>query len=166
MDEALLAWIREHQTYALWVVPTLAFLEAAPGVGLLVSGVILLSVCTLLYSEGLATLPQMLPLAFMGAIVSDHLGYYLGRWAGPGLHASKFGIRHRERIDKAEGLVRRYGNFAIVIGRFFPAIRSIIPMLSGISGIARMQYTAYDLLACTLWTTGLGLLVTGLNQLF
>ena len=166
MDEALLTWIREHQTYALWVVPTLAFLEAAPGVGLLVSGVILLSVCTLLYAEGIATLAQMLPLAFMGAAVSDHLGYYLGRIMGPSLHASKFGVKHRERIDKAEGLVRRYGNFAIVIGRFFPAIRSIIPMLSGISGIGRMQYTAFDLLACALWTTGLGLLVTGLNRLF
>ena len=166
MEEALPGWIREHQTYALWFVPALAFLEAAPGVGLLVSGVILLSVCTLLYAEGLATLAQMLPLAFLGAAVSDHLGYYLGRWAGPGLHASSFGIRHRERINDAEGLVRRYGNFAIVIGRFFPAIRSIIPLLSGISGIGRMQYTAYDMLACILWTTGLGLLVTGLNRLF
>ena len=166
MDEALLTWIREHQAYALWVVPALAFLEAAPGVGLLVSGVILLSVCTLLYSEGLATLAQMLPLAFLGAAFSDHLGYYLGRWIGPSLHASKFGVRHRERINKAEGLVRRFGNFAIVIGRFFPAIRSIIPMLSGISGISRLQYTGFDLLACAIWTTGLGLLVTGLNQLF
>ncbi|MFT7438478.1 MAG: hypothetical protein ACI8WL_001763, partial [Polaribacter sp.] len=38
------------------MIPLLAFLEACPGIGLFVSGVILLTVSTLLYTEQIATL--------------------------------------------------------------------------------------------------------------
>ena len=64
------------------IIPLLAFLEACPGIGLLVSGVILLTVSTLLYTEQLVGLAQIIPLAFVGACLSDHIGFYLGRWFG------------------------------------------------------------------------------------
>ena len=44
-----------------------------------VSGVILLATCTVMYTEQIATLAQMLPLAFAGAMLSDHCGFYIGR---------------------------------------------------------------------------------------
>ena len=75
------------------MVPALAFLEACPGIGLFVSGVILLSVSTVLYTEHLLTLPQILSLAFLGALMSDHLGFYAGRWFGGELRKTKIAIR-------------------------------------------------------------------------
>jgi len=146
-------------------VPAIAFLEACPGIGLFISGAVLLSVCTVLYTQGLATLPQMLPLAFLGATIADHSGYYIGRWIGPGFHHTEFAIKRKIIFDKAEAMLVKHGETAIIIGRLMTAIRSVVPLLTGISGLSPARYTLYDLIACTIWTTGLGLLVIGLDGL-
>ena len=145
--------------------PTIAFLEACLGIGLFISGAILLSVCTVLYTQGIATLPQMLPLAFLGATIADHSGYFIGRWIGPRFHHTEFAIKRKAIFDKTETMLVKHGEIAIIIGRLMTAIRSVVPLLTGISGLSPAKYTLYDLIACTIWTTGLGLLVIGLDRL-
>lgn len=165
IDQVILNWLRDNQEYALIIVPVIAFLEACVGVGIFVSGVILLSVCTIMYTEQIATLPQMLPLAFLGATVADHGGFYLGLWIGPRFHHTKFAEKRRKFLDKSEAMIRRFGPFAIIFGRLMTAIRSLVPLLIGVSGMPRWKYTLFDLLACAIWTTGLGLLVVGIDNL-
>lgn len=143
----------------------IAFLEACVGVGIFVSGVILLSVCTIMYTEQIATLPQMLPLAFLGATIADHSGFYLGMWIGPQFHHTKFAQKRRKFLDKSEAMIRRFGIFAIIFGRLMTAIRSLVPLLIGVSGMPKWKYTLLDLTACAIWTTGLGLLVVGIDNL-
>lgn len=147
------------------IVPTIAFLEACPGIGVFISGAILLSVCTVLYTQDIATLPQMLPLAFLGATLADHSGYYIGRWIGPRFHHTEFVIKRKAIFDRTEAVLVKYGEMAIIIGRLMTAIRSVVPLLTGISGLSPARYTLYDLIACAIWTTGLGLLVIGLDGL-
>ncbi len=165
IGDIFLEWIDKYQEYALFIVPTIAFLEACIGIGIFISGAILLSVCTALYTQGIATLPQMLPLAFLGATIADHSGYYVGRWIGPGFHQTRFATRRKATIEKTEAMLVRYGEMAIIIGRLLTAIRSVVPLLTGISGLSPGRYTLYDLIACSIWTTGLGLLVIGIDGL-
>ncbi|MCZ6503518.1 MAG: DedA family protein [Gammaproteobacteria bacterium] len=146
--------------------PTIAFLEACLGIGMFISGIVLLTTCTIMYTEQIATLPQMLPLAFLGATIADHSGYYVGRWFGPKFHDTQFAIKRKAILDKSEAFMVRFGEAAIIFGRLMTAIRSIVPLLTGISGLSPLRYTLYDLLACIIWTTGLGLLVVGLENLF
>ena len=145
--------------------PTIAFLEACPGIGVFISGAILLSVCSVLYTQDIATLQQILPLAFLGATIADHSGYYLGRWIGPGFHHTEFVIKRKTIFNKTEAMLVRHGEMAIIIGRLITAIRSVVPLLTGISGLSAARYTLYDLIACAIWTSGLGLLVIGLDEL-
>jgi len=150
----------------LITVPLLAFLEAFVGVGLFVSGVILLTVCTVLYVEQIATLQQILSLAFCGALVGDHSGYYIGRFLGPKLHQTKFAVKRARMLSRAENSVRKYGVLAIFIGRFLTPIRSVVPLLTGVSGMTRVKFTTYDFIACAFWSACLGLLVIGLDKLW
>ena len=159
-------WLREHQQYALLAIPVIAFLEAFVGIGVFVSGVILLSACTILYVEQTATLQQMLPLAFLGAIFSDHSGYYIGRFMGPKFHQTKFAVKRGLLLEKVEKNIVMWGPFAIFFGRFITPIRSIVPLLTGVSGMPRLKYTFYDLISCAVWTICLGLLVIGLDKLW
>ena len=110
-------------------------------------------------------LQQMLLLAFLGATIADHSGYYLGRWIGPGFHHTEFVIKRKGIFDKTEAMLVRHGEMAIIIGRLITAIRSVVPLLTGISGLSPARYTLYDLIACAIWTSGLGLLVIGLDEL-
>ena len=147
------------------MIPALAFLEACPGIGLFVSGVILLTVSTLLYTEQIATLSQILPLAFGGACLSDHLGFYVGRWFGPKLHQTAFAQKRMTEIAKSEAFILKYGTLSIIGGRLIPAVRSLIPMMIGISGTSRLKFSLVDFVACAVWITGLGLLIVGIESL-
>jgi len=155
--------LHQHQ-YALFAVPVIAFLEAFIGVGFFISGFILLTVCTILYTEQIATLQQILPLAFGGAILSDHCGFYLGRLTGRRFHQTQYATKRSNLLKKAEASIVKYGGWAILFGRFMTPIRSFVPLLTGASGMPALKYSLYDLLACTLWTLALGALVTGLGK--
>jgi len=150
----------------LLIVPLVAFLEACVGIGLFVSGVVLLSVCTILYVEQIAALPQLLALAFCGAALGDHSGYYIGRWLGPRFHQSRFAQKRVEILAKVEKRMIKNAGFAILFGRLMTPIRSVVPLLTGVSGMSRLRYTVYDLLACVIWVAGLGFLVVGLDKIW
>jgi membrane-associated protein len=117
-----------------------------------------------MYTEQIATLSQMLPLAFSGACLADHLGFYLGRWIGPPFHHTRFALRRKAMLDKTEAMFRKHSELAILLGRLMTAIRSLTPLLAGVSGMSRLRYSLLDVLACSIWTAGLGLLVVGLDD--
>ena len=54
---------------------------------------------------------------------------------------------------------------SIIIGRLATAVRSIVPLLSGVSGLPAAKYMRYDIIACAIWVSGLGLLVAGFGGL-
>jgi membrane protein DedA with SNARE-associated domain len=149
--------------WAMTLILILAFLEACPGIGLLISGVLLLATATAFHANDMLTLEQISMVAFVGAIIADHLGFYLGRVVGPRFHHSDFAQRHAERIAKTERLLRRFGLAAIPVGRLIPAVRSITPMLLGLSGISRVYFSLVDVLACAFWAAALGALASGIT---
>ena len=135
-------------------------MEACIGIGLFVSGALLLIVSSALFSTGVADLQTIVPLAFLGAIAGDHVGFYVGYIVGPRFHHSKFAEKYSVQVGKADKLIERFGGLAVFIGRFVPAIRSIVPAVVGISGFGRRKFAILDMLACLSWAIALGILVT------
>ena len=107
---------------------------------------------------------MLIPLAFTGALLGDHAGYYLGRKIGPGFHQLRFADKYKVSILRSENLIRRYGGAAIFIGRFIPAIRSVIPALIGISDFDRLKFSLIDALACFCWALALAAILLGINE--
>lgn len=109
---------------------------------------------------------QLISLAFAGAALGDHSGYYIGRFLGPRFHETSLANKQRERIAKVEQCIRQYGRFTVLFGRIMTPIRSIVPLLIGVSGMPKSKYTLYDLLACLIWSIILGLSVVGIDKLW
>ena len=162
----ILDWLDNNRDYAVALVPLLAFAESCLGIGLFVSGAFLLLVSATLYNNGLASFEILLPLAFFGALLGDHAGYYGGRALGPKFHGFKLVKKYQTNVTRAEEMIRRYGSAAIFIGRFIPAIRSIIPAMVGISGAERLRYSLVDALACLTWVLALAAILTGIDEFF
>lgn len=120
-------------------------------------------VATAVYANQLAAIELIIGLAFLGALTGDQVGFHIGRWVGPRFHHSRLAERYRTSVDKSEALIRRHGAVAVFIGRFVPAIRSLIPATMGISGFDGRRYLLLDALACTLWPAALGAIVLGLD---
>lgn len=151
--------MESHRDYAIWLIPCLAFAEACVGLGLFISGLILFGVAIALYNTDILSLWQIAPLAFAGAVLGDHVGYYVGSHYGPKIHEFGLAKRYQQQLQKAERLILRFGASAIFIGRFIPAIRSVVPALLGVSGFTAARYNFLDILACALWAALLALLV-------
>jgi membrane-associated protein len=153
----------------LLVISILAFLESCIGIGLFVSGIFLLSTCSLIYLQGDTSLFLIAALALGGAMAGDHTGYFVGLKAGPALWRIRW---VRKRIVKRKNAYRRFTRimlrsapWAICVGRLTPAIRSVTPALAGVSGIKSGQFFIFDLLACSIWAAGLSILILGIDTL-
>lgn len=144
----------------------LAFAESCIGIGIFVSGAFLLIATTLLLNNDVLGLYQIGLLAFAGAIVGDQAGFWVGHRAGPGFHHTRLAQRYAKQLSRGEQLVRKHGGFAVFIGRFIPAIRSLVPALLGVSGFDKQKYVVLDIAACASWAGALCLLTAlGSNAL-
>ena len=164
--DAILQWVDDNQSYAGLAVFGFACMEAFVGIGLFVSAAILFSICTFLYVQELMTIVEMLPLAFAGAFLGDQSGYWLGWRIGPAFLNTNFAKRHDRRIQRSQALIERFGWGAVLAGRFITPLRSVVPLLTGISGLKPARFILFDLLAVSLWTLGLWGLVVGTGKLF
>ena len=158
-------WALANTQTALLVVFMLACFESLIGIGLFVSGVFLLGIASYLLSQDIISSTQLAITAAGGAILGDHVGFFFGRFLGPRLHHTRLFIRHADRILKTEDMIARWGGIAVPIGRFVPAIRSIVPALLGTSGFMPKRFILIDTLSCATWAGALVLLATGIDRI-
>ena len=162
---SLTDFLSANPQLGLMMIVGLGFIEACPGIGLFVSGVILFGVASFLFVEDLYSIAQIVPCAMLGGFLADQFGYWLGRRLGPNLKESTMMRPHASRLDRAEILIRRFGPLAAVGGRFLTMIRSVVPLLLGMAGLSWPRYLLWDLIAVSIWGLGFVLLLGGLSWL-
>ncbi len=162
---SLTDFVSANPQLGLVIIVGLGFIEACPGIGLFVSGVILFGVASFLFVEDLFSIVQIVPCAMLGGFLADQFGYWLGRRLGPNLKESTMMRPHASRLDRAEILIRRFGPLAAVGGRFLTMIRSVVPLLLGMAGLSWPRYLLWDLIAVSIWGLGFVLLLGGLSWL-
>ena len=107
----------------------------------------------------------MAGLAFFGAAFGDQTGFLAGRIYGSKIWNIQSLKRRASSKEKFEKLMIHNAPWAIFIGRFIPAVRSITPILAGLANITAKKFLIYDLVACSFWASGLYLLVVGLGSI-
>lgn len=94
----------------------------------------------------------------LGALVGESLGFWLGRYFGPRIRASRLGQKLGERNwDRADRYLRRRGGPAIFLSRFLPVLHSLVPLTVGMSGYSYRRFLAWTTPACLIWA---GLYIT------
>ncbi len=139
-------------------------MESCAFVGLFISGILLLTVSTLLHSQNIAEPHSMASLAFLGAVMGDQTGFLVGKLYGNRIWNIQFLRRRASGKEKFEKLMVSNAPWAIFVGRFIPAVRSITPILAGLANISPKKFIVYDLVACAFWAIGLYLLVISLGS--
>ena len=93
----------------------------------------------------------------IAAWLGDQVGYTLGRHFGRPYLDKRKGKWLRNAIDKSEIFYQRYGWWSIVVARFIPWARVIIPALAGISKMNYYKFFSANLVGAMLWGCGLTL---------
>ncbi|MPZ60417.1 MAG: DedA family protein [Propionibacteriales bacterium] len=86
------------------------------------------------------------------AVLGYSVGYGIGKYVGPRLRNTRIVERHgAEGWDKAMDFLRRRGSFAVVIGIFFPVMRTLVPAAAGASGLPFRRFLPAAALAGPVW---------------
>ena len=93
----------------------------------------------------------------IAAWLGDQVGYALGRHYGRPYLDKRQGNWIKSAIIKSEIYYVRYGWWAIVVARFVPWGRVIIPALAGISKMNYYRFFSANLTGALLWGCGLTL---------
>jgi len=90
----------------------------------------------------------------VGALIGESIGFWLGRFIGPKIQASRLGQRlGDEKWERSERYLRRRGGPAIFLSRFLPVLHSLVPLTVGMSGYSYRRFLAWTTPACILWAT-------------
>ena len=88
----------------------------------------------------------------VGAALGTWLGFIQGRWLGNTKIVQNWMAHLPEKYHrKSELLFHKYGLHALFIGRFIAFVRTLMPMMAGLSGLQSKRFHVYNWLSATLW---------------
>ncbi len=102
----------------------------------------------------------------LGALLADHLWFLLGRRrAGPMLRLlCQVTGRFPHCEERAVAFFTRFGRLSLLVAKFFPGLRTMVPSLAGATALSYGEFLRADGLGTTLWVTtfsGLGYVLAG-----
>ena len=151
LKTTVLDFVRTHQAWAPFVVFALSFCESLAIISLFTPAtVLLLAIGGLVGGAGLAFWPIWLGAA-IGASLGDWLSYEVGRLLEDKAHHVWPLSRYQGMIAKGEEFTRKYGVWAIFIGRFFGPARAFVPLAAGIFEMPRLPFQIANVSSALIW---------------
>ena len=101
----------------------------------------------------------------VAAFAGNACGYGIGRAAGPAIFDKpKSRLFNPKHVARTQEFFERYGNRAIVLGRFVPIVRTFITVSAGVGQMPAKRYLTYSLVGGAAWAAGVTLLGAVLGQ--
>lgn len=159
-----LNWLDPHQVvdafggFAVPVVCLFVFFETAfiftsflPGDSLL----FILGITLAIATSAAVPFPLALLLVLASAVAGSQVGFEVGLKIGPPLFQRNHNwIFNPKVVAKTHDMFERYGARAVILARFVPILRALVPMLAGISYLERPKFVRYNLLGGAAWVIG------------
>jgi membrane protein DedA with SNARE-associated domain len=149
--QQILEFVRMHQAWAAPIVFLLAFGESLAFISLLLPAWAALVGMGALISAGEINFWPVWIAASIGAALGDWLSYWIGRKLEHTVQHIWPLSRHPDLIPKGEAFVKRWGAFAIFIGRFFGPLRASVPLVAGIFEMPFWRFQIANFASAFVW---------------
>jgi membrane-associated protein len=162
--DTILTWLGP---WALVGLALIIFAECGLLLGFFLPGDSLLFTAGLFVAEGAIGTPlwAVCLLLVGAAVLGNATGYWIGRSAGPAVFDKPQSRLFRpHHVAKTQEFFDRYGNRAIVLGRFVPIVRTFITVMAGVGRMEPRRYLTYSLIGGVAWAAGVTLLGFWLGQ--
>jgi len=104
------------------------------------------------------SLPAVLFAAAAGALLGAHVGYLIGRRAGPRLLDTPDRPRMQAAVVRSRESLERYGTGkAIMLARFIPLVRTVLNPMVGTIGVPLRVFTLWQVVGGLIWSLGVTL---------
>lgn len=107
----------------------------------------------------------ILPLLIVAALLGDNANYFVGKRFGNWIlnREDSFLIK-KLHIEKAKAFFDEKGKNAIIIARFIPVVRTIVPFICGTTNFSYKIFLLYSFIGAVLWVGCIGVLGYFLGQ--
>ena len=155
-NEALFAIVSNNIWEAYLVLFLIIFLETGlivfpflPGDGLLFSAGVIAA------SSDLSII-LLVPILMAAAVLGNHFNYRIGKQIGNRIEHSKNRMVQKylvKSIVKTRSFYQKHGKKSIIIGRFFPVIRTYIPFFAGTVKFDFQIFSTYTIIGSVIWVS-------------
>jgi len=168
---ALTSLISAHPHWIGFAVFTATALESMAVVGSLIPGMSMVLVLSGISASLGANVWMLVLWCTLGAIVGDGASYWIGHRFGDQLK-TMWPFRTRpELLEKGTDFFQRNGGKSIIIGRFLPFMRAVVPVAAGMLGMNPTRFYVANMLSAVAWAlinilpaAGIGLAFSVINQ--
>jgi membrane protein DedA with SNARE-associated domain len=136
----------------------LALLVGGESAGIPLPGETALITGAVLASQDKLSLPIVIGVAALAAIVGDNIGFYLGRHGARRLLArpGRFEERRQAFLKRGEAFFQRHGGKTVFFGRWLPFLRVTAAWLAGAHHMSWPRFLAWNAAGGILWAITVG----------
>lgn len=149
--QALIEYFSAHPMLALAAVFAAALLEALAVIGTVIPGSSIVFVGGVLVGLKVLDPWWTAAAAVSGAIIGDGMSYWLGRHHHERLRSMWPLKNHPEIFDRGQAYFAKNGARSVFLGRFLGPVRSIVPVVAGMSGMPAIQFYVVNVLSALVW---------------
>ena len=148
---SLTMFLEQHQWIAVVAAFVLAAGESIIVIGALVPGTAVLVALGAAIGLGHLALWPILIATTLGAIAGDGLSFWVGHQWRDGI-TTAWPLKGRPNlIHTSNAFFARHGGKSILIARFTPGVRAVIPVMAGVSGMAPARFLAANVTSAIVW---------------
>lgn len=148
---SLVAFAGDHVGLAYLLAFLLAGSEALPVIGAVVPGTAIIVALVALVPDGVLALWPLMAATTAGAIAGDGFAYWLGHHYKDGVARIWPLRRNPAVIDQGAAFFTRHGGKAILIARFTPGMRALVPVAAGILGMSAFSFYTVNIISAAIW---------------
>ena len=139
--------------------PLLFALVFGESAGLPIPGESSIMVAAIAASTGSLSIVAVLLVAMAAAILGDNLGYVCGRAFGRRVWtAGRIGKQKREQwLEDVDDFLDDHGATAVVVARWLPVARFVVPWLAGMNRMAWHRFFLYNAIGGIGWVLTVGM---------
>lgn len=154
LDKHLVFFVQQYGDWVYALLFAIIFTETGVVIAPFLPGDSLLFVAgALCVTEGMS-LPVLMVLLIVAAILGDAVNYSVGRWFGVAL-MTRTRLISPEKIKYTQDFFEKHGPKTIVIARFLPIVRTMAPFVAGFSGMNAKRFLTYNVSGGVLWVVSL-----------
>ena len=155
IDKSLGIFIDHYGAWVYAVLFLIVFCETGLVVFPFLPGDTLLFIGGAFAASGTLSLPVLLLILLVAAVLGNTVNYWIGRWIGPKVFDTNIPVLERfldrEALRKTHNFYERHGGKTIVMARFVPVVRTFAPFVAGASSMDAGRFQLFNILGALLW---------------
>lgn len=144
-------------TFGFIGVLVIIFMETGMLIGFIFPGDTLLFTAGILAAQPhpFAHVWQLMLTVPIAAIAGDQVGFLFGRKVGPRVLESRAMTWMGPRaLDRTHHFFDRFGAPTVMLARFIGVVRTLTPVVAGVSGMKHRTFTLWSVIGSTIWGAG------------